>query len=331
MAIVSELELRATIMRWLALLPVAGGCLSGCGVFNGKCAPVDTVVPLEHAQSVEARSGSARDAGSVAGATAVTAENCSAVCRTGEPGVMITNVVSCEPTTTSAGAPAAHCVYEAVCPGGRTPAGLASRGDVESRSEIASYLCRMAHAEAASVDAFEILEAELAAHGAPLSLRRAAKRAARDEVRHARIMTALARAYGAEPVRPIVQRPPVRALVDIAIENATEGCVAETYAAAVAHAQSRAASDPRVRRAMRSIARDETFHATLAWRVAAWLDTRLTAAERARVRDARDRAVATLRVAAPCASEPASIERLGVPRARENVALIELMARDLWS
>src|SRR4051794_15514780 len=120
-----EPDLRANILRWLSLLPLAASGLSVCDC--GHCAPVDAVVPLAKAQADEARIGPARGATSVAGAAAVTADNCSAVCRTGEPGVLIYNVVSCSPTTTDKGAPAAHCVYEAMCPGGRPPGGLMSR------------------------------------------------------------------------------------------------------------------------------------------------------------------------------------------------------------
>ena len=53
----------------------------------------------------------------------------------------------------------------------------------------------------------------------------------------------------------------------IALENATEGCVRETYGALVAHRQANIATDRSIRCMMQTIATDETNHAGLAWDV----------------------------------------------------------------
>jgi hypothetical protein len=100
--------------------------------------------------------------------------------------------------------------------------------------------------------------------------------AARDEVRHARVTAAIA---GVPVRRPRVRTLPLRSLAAIARDNAVEGCVHETWAAAVAHLEPHPA--------YRSIARDEVDHAQLAWDIDAWLG------ERARP-DLRRRAAARL-------------------------------------
>src|SRR5262249_15726922 len=113
---------------------------------------------------------------------------------------------------------------------GRMPEGLAARQGHE-RDAIANWLADVAYLEAASVDAFAILSQELQAHGAPSPLVRAAQRAGRDEVRHARVMGRLARAAGGRPTKPRVKRAGVRCVERMALENAVEGCVRETFGA----------------------------------------------------------------------------------------------------
>jgi rubrerythrin len=134
-----------------------------------------------------------------------------------------------------------------------------------SLSLVARYLAKAAYLERASVTAFVRLAEELAAHGAPTRLRRAALRAARDEILHARIVARLAERAGAPSIdQPRVRAARVRSLAALAIENAVEGCVYETFGAAVGLAQAMTASDAKVRAAMRRIARDEMQHAELA-------------------------------------------------------------------
>ena len=62
-------------------------------------------------------------------------------------------------------------------------------------------------------------------------------------------------------MRPRVEALPTRALGVVAIENAVEGCVRETFGALIASWQAEHARDPGIKRLMRSIARDETRHA----------------------------------------------------------------------
>lgn len=176
---------------------------------------------------------------------------------------------------------------------GRRPAGLLS-GRIRRVNAVGAYWANVAHLEAASVHAFATLRRELEHHGAPSRLLRAAARSMRDEVRHAAVTRSLAARYGATAPRPRVERGPVRPLEDIAVENAVEGCVRETFGALIGGYQARFARDPAVRRAMRSIAQDEARHATLAWAVDAWARSKLSAAAWERVEAARAAALAEL-------------------------------------
>jgi hypothetical protein len=186
----------------------------------------------------------------------------------------------------------------------------------------------MARLEAASVHAFRRLRAELVEHGAPQPLVRAAERAARDELRHARMARALARRYGGTWCAPVVSDSPLRDVEAIATENAVEGCVRETFGALIATRQARAAKDPTVRAAMARIARDETRHAALAYAVDAWVRGKLNRAARTRVLAARRRATEALLA---YDSEPAPDFRsaLGLPTASETRALAATMTAEL--
>ena len=177
---------------------------------------------------------------------------------------------------------------------GRRPAGLAAEPALAAALRLDEWLVRAAHLEAASVPAFAQLERELAAHGAPERLVAGARRARADEVRHAAIMGALARAAGARLVPVDVAPTPLRPLVEIARENAVEGCVRETAGAVVAARQARAFADPQLQRVFAAIAADERRHANLAWAVDDWVRPRLTVAERRSVDGARAAAIRQL-------------------------------------
>lgn len=184
--------------------------------------------------------------------------------------------------------------------------------------------------EAASVHAFERLALELASHGAPRRLLRAAQRAAADEARHTRAMARLAKRHGVSYDLPRAARRRVRSLVNIAIENAVEGCVHETYGVAMARFQSSQAGDAFTRDAMRRIARDETRHADLAANIDRWASTRLDIRERARVE--RAKAAAAARLATTVRAEPNAelVEILGPPTAAQASAMAAILRRHLW-
>jgi len=217
-----------------------------------------------------------------------------------------------------------QCSY---CPApGRRSEGQAEPPAVgDSPGSFFAYCSSLEHA---SVHAFRRLARELEAHGAMASLVARARRAAVEESSHARTTRQLARRFGGSPVQTRARRLPVRALAAVALENAVEGCVRETYGALVAKWQARSAQDPQVRRALRTIARDEARHADIAWSVAAWAESRLTAAERRAVREARRRAVEELRC--QIASDPprALVEQAGLPRAADARRLLDTALRE---
>ncbi|HWB81496.1 MAG TPA: ferritin-like domain-containing protein [Nannocystaceae bacterium] len=224
-----------------------------------------------------------------------------------------------------------RCEWMKGCGIGRGHDVVRSRARARGGDPIARWAACAAHAEAASVGAFLALRHELAAHGAPRELCERMLAAARDEIGHARAMSRIAAQRGAVPERARFDRVGVRSLEAIAIENAIEGCVRETWSALEACAQAREAADSEIRRAMRRIAIDETRHAELAHDLARWLDAQLDDAARARVRTARDAAVEEL-LGSLAATPPDSLQRLaGLPEAARARRLAEGLRARLWS
>lgn len=214
------------------------------------------------------------------------------------------------------------------CIAGRRPAGL--QAACASARGGGEFFAQMAHLEAASVFAFERLARELMQLGAPRGLIAGAASALLDELRHAQLTAALARRFGARPHAPCVQDRPLRSRWEIALENAVEGCVRESFGAIVTQHQAVTARDPLVARCMISIAADEARHAELAWHIARWLEPQLSAAERATLRDARGLALLALahEAAAP-ALTPQEELLIGLPSARTSLQLIEHMGSAL--
>jgi hypothetical protein len=260
-------------------------------------------------------------------ASSGTPAQCAAVCGTdahGEPpsycnistnnGV---NTLYCEVLGTT------YCPV--VTNGGRRPAYFAALGfgPVPRGRELGSHFARAACMEAGAVDAFRMLRGELVAHGAPKKLVRAASRAIRDEMRHVRQTAALARRFGEQPIAPRpVPRRAVRSLQELALENAVEGCVRETYSALECAWQGEVATDPVVRATMTRIARDEMRHLELSWAVHAWALRKLGAEGRERITSAQRAEIATL--LDELAQDPhESLQRAGgLPRAIQSRALV---------
>jgi hypothetical protein len=311
------LELESTL--WRVLLTTVPVATSGCLAMS-SCPDDDAPKTYVEIRSPDA---GAPDAGSVDGGAS---GDCLTLCGHND---MNSEPLGCEPTNDGTGN--TSCTYPAICEG-RRPAGLRRGPRRAARdSVLGGHFARMAYYEAASVPAFAALERELRAHSAPAELRTLARGAARDEVRHAKLASGLARRFGASATRPRVERRPVRSLLEVAIENAREGCVRETYGALVALWQGRLAEDERVRAAMAEIARDEVKHAALAWAVARWARAKLDRADNARVE--RERRAAFDELAASVLREPpqALVREAGLPRAAHAAALVEELQRALAS
>jgi rubrerythrin len=211
--------------------------------------------------------------------------------------------------------------------GGRRPAGLVRERSVLGAG-LGAYLAALAYEENASITAFERMRVELWNAGAPRVLSAAAGRAARDEVRHARTMTRLAEKRGGRVVTARVRRARGRSELAMALQNAVEGCVRETYGALLAQWQAAHAGDLELRRAFSAIARDEARHASLSWALARWIEPRLDENARARVDRARARAVRHL---ANAMRDPEArlAADAGLPSAAESRALLTSLASAL--
>lgn len=238
------------------------------------------------------------------------------------------SALTCSVTAVDTSSVSVNCFVG--CATGRRPAGLCMPVPLGG-GELGAYFAEVCQLEAASVQAFRILHHELRAHGAPKTLVRAAARAARDEVRHTRAMGALARRFGARPRAVRVERGALRSIEAIALENAVEGCVRETYGALLATSQARVARDPVVRAAIVRIARDETRHAALSWSVGRWLEARLDRGAKARVEAAKRAAALELLSAAANDAPPSFAAVAGLPSAVQASQFVTEMKRALWS
>lgn len=213
---------------------------------------------------------------------------------------------------------------------GRRPRGLCAAEPLSAGSALGDYFARAAHLEAAAVPAFRALRRALRRLGAPEELQRRALCAAREEVRHARIMRRLAARHGAEPAPVRVEPGPAAGLEALATDNAVEGMVRETLGALVASWQAEHAYDAETRRAMRDVALEETRHAALSWEIARWAAPLLDPATRRRVgAAAREEA---RRLAADIAEpHPVLVRDAGLPRATAQRALLRGLERELWA
>ena len=184
------------------------------------------------------------------------------------------------------------------CSVGRLPSGLCQEELPvgQRRGSLAAFLADAARLEAASVPAFVILSRDLAHLGAPERLVSWALSAAEDEIAHAQTTQSLAEAHGGPTECEVQVRvtAPASAFA-LAMENAVEGCVRETFGAAVAAYQAEAAEDPAIAAVLSRIARDEAGHAALAHELDAWLHNQLSSQEQAAVLRAKQEAIVAFR------------------------------------
>jgi hypothetical protein len=217
------------------------------------------------------------------------------------------------------------------CAIGRRPAGLRAAEGVACEDVLGRHFATAAHLEAASINAFLRLREELALHGADVALQEAALVSAMEEVLHTDVSTRLAHRFGATPRAPEVETLPPRSLFAVALDNAVEGCVRETFGALVAHHQALHARDAEVRSIMTDIAEDETRHAELSWAIDRWARERLPASEREALREAQREAVATLRAEMAAPLDATLVTEAGMPSPEVALSLVDTLARELWA
>ena len=247
--------------------------------------------------------------------------DCRKVCEKVAPGLGSDGMQGCH-YSASATDPKIY-YYCGTCGVGRIPDDVAT---IARGGSVAERLAMQAYYEAASVVAFARLAGVLAAESAPQTLVRRVTRAAEDERRHAELFTRLAEARGA-CVPPLDDAPASSSLFALALENAREGCVRETYGALVALHQSQHAADAELRAAFATVADDEIAHAALSWELARYFDSRLSTEERALVE--RERRAATQHFREIATREHDAIDAvLGAPApAKGRVLYDELFAR----
>lgn len=192
------------------------------------------------------------------------------------------------------------------------------------------YFAEAAYCEAASAVAFERLAYELAAYDAPEELVEACERARVNELRHAARLARVAEAFGVEATMPRRTQLPIRPLVDIAMENAVEGVVRQTYGAAAASFRARTAEDPDLRALMASIARDEHEHAELAFEIARWLQGAIDPIEGALVEDAMRHAARRLARELDVDPDPVLCAEAGVPGRLDALAIWSGLSHRVW-
>ena len=149
------------------------------------------------------------------------------------------------------------------------------------RDPLLAHVSEIALLEAISIGAFAQLAVDLESHAPSLASR--ALRAQGDELRHARHARVLLRALGGRPRRAPAVTLVNRNLEEAALENATEGCVHETFGAIALGIQAARARNPALRHFFQRIARDEMDHATLSWDVHDALAPRLGRRARASI------------------------------------------------
>lgn len=209
------------------------------------------------------------------------------------------------------------------CAIGRRPAGLRAPQAAPARAAAGRFLAEVARLEAASVTAFAQIVRELESFGAPRGLLEAALQAMADEVRHASAMGRLARRFGVAAARPELASAAPRSLLELAIDNAVEGCTREMYGALVATYQAQRARDPEVRAAMQEIADDETRHAAFSVQLASWLQAQLTPAQNELVESARVRALSELGEQLDFMMGDDELALLGLPSAEVGARLLQ--------
>lgn len=201
-------------------------------------------------------------------------------------------------------------------------------GSAEARA-VRDHFAISAQLELSSVWTFLRLAVELVNVGAPAALVAAALDAADDEVRHAELCGAAAGGLALTPLPYAAARPRFitrspQALVTLAAEAWSEGCLGEAAAAEEARLAGSEATGP-VRSMLASIAHDEARHAELSWAVLSWVFSIAPAAAIGAIASARPQATHH------ASSFDAALAQHGVPSPRVQAAARAHAAELAWS
>jgi hypothetical protein len=149
--------------------------------------------------------------------------------------------------------------------------------DAATRSALAGQWRENGRTEHASVAAFARLTLDLMALGAPPALVAGAQRDALDEIRHAELCFALARAIDGKSESPssfpeasrarTLSRIRGVALAELAVDSLVDGALHEGVSARIVAKLARRAADPSIRAILKQIAADEGRHSAHGWDV----------------------------------------------------------------
>jgi peroxiredoxin family protein len=221
----------------------------------------------------------------------LTEESCSNLCAT-ELDIYYNYLCACDyQGVDSDGMHPVTCEFTQCAVEGRVHGGIQKLTQSTGCSGLGRYFARAYHAEASAVEAFLELRKELSFHNAPTELIDRCFLAAKEEVVHAQMMAKLAELHqGQLPDLSFGEFEP-RTLLELALDNAVEGCIFETFSALKILRQAQKATDSVIAQTLNSIAKDECNHAELSWDIHRYLMTKLSNEEQTLVQKAQKEAV----------------------------------------
>lgn len=230
---------------------------------------------------------------------------------------------------------AVHSPY--TCPRpvpGRKPDGLQLKNDLAAQQTsvnvLGQYLADMTAMETAAITAFYYLSRELEAYKAPAELIARARQAVLEETRHSEMAALLAASFDAQMPEVCVDDFCLRSLYDIALENAVEGCVNETFAAACGLWQSENAKLDVFREVIAHITEEEMGHAELSWEIHQWIMPQLSQAEQEQIRIAQVEAIESLVAEFKQESDPVVQQTFGLPTKQDAARLFAQLKESVW-
>jgi hypothetical protein len=230
---------------------------------------------------------------------------------------------------------AVHSPY--TCPRpvpGRLPNGLQlSHEQAATQSSVnvlGQYLADMTAMETAAITAFYYLSLELKAYDAPAELIARAQQAILEETRHSEMAALLAASFDADMPEVMVDDFCLRSLYEIALENAVEGCVNETFAAACGLWQSEYAQLDVFRKVISHITEEEMGHAELSWKIHQWIMPQLSEVQQEQIRIAQAKAVDSLVSDFKQESNPVLQQAFGLPTKDDASRLFMQLKNSVW-
>ena len=215
---------------------------------------------------------------------------------------------------------------------GRRPNGLhTSDKEVDevihpsSLQEVGAFFAELAYLEEAAITAFQYLHQELQAYEAPQALIEQAHKSIQEEIEHATLMTMLAKGYGSTPEPVQVASFSLRPLIEIACENAKEGCIREAFGALLAMWQAEHTEDKAVQAVMNRIAYEESEHAALSFAIDEWVRPLLSADELLQLEDAHNQGRESLYTELSKEPSKALVQFAGFPTVSEAQTLFQAL------